>query len=129
VPGFYISAFFIYLFRIIHNFTCNYVSKYNVILLAMEILDKSIGSEGRQTVVGVGPHTIKAGFKAFGCSVRVDDTQIKSWTDQKGTVVANDSNENIALTTGEYIPFNPPIAIITLNAASDSVALWLQPIK
>ena len=95
----------------------------------MEILDKSIGAEGRQTVVGAGPHAVKTGYKAYGCSVRIDATQIKSWTTQSGTVVINDSNENIALIANEYIPFNPPIASITLNAATDSVSLWLQPLK
>jgi hypothetical protein len=95
----------------------------------MDIESKIIGSEGRQTVVGVGPHAIKTGFKAYGCSVRVDATQIKSWTTQSGDVVIADSNENVALIVNEYIPFNPPITSVTLNAVGDSVALWLQPIK
>ncbi|MBK5202100.1 MAG: hypothetical protein JJE45_00060 [Prolixibacteraceae bacterium] len=46
----------------------------------MEIQNKLLGAEGRQTVVGVGPHAVKTGFTAYGCSVRVDDTQIKSVT-------------------------------------------------
>lgn len=94
----------------------------------MDIQSKIIGSEGRQTVVGVGPTAVKTGFKAFGCSVRVDDTQIKSMT-QSGVAVTTDSNENIALKANEYVPFNPPISSITLNGASDSVALWLIPNK
>jgi len=94
----------------------------------MEIENKIIGSEGRQTVVGVGPHAVKTGYKAYGCSVRVDATQIKSIT-QSGVAVVDDSNENIALIVNEYIPFNPPITSITLNGLNDSVALWLQPLK
>ncbi len=95
----------------------------------MEILDKTIGAEGRQTVVGVGPHAVKTGYKAYGCSVRIDATQIKSWTTQLGDIVIADSNENVALIVNEYIPFSPPITSITLNAAGDSLALWLQPVK
>ncbi len=94
----------------------------------MDILNKLLGSEGRQTVVGVGPHAVKTGYRAFGCSVRVDNTEIKSIT-QSGAAVTDDSNENIALSKNEYVPFHPPITSITLNAAADSVALWLQPTR
>ena len=90
--------------------------------------DKLLAIRGRQTVVGVGPHDVKEDFLAYGCSVRVADTQIKSIT-QSGVAVTDDTNENIALIVHEYIPFDPPISAITLNAGADSVALWLQPVK
>lgn len=95
----------------------------------MDTEEKSIGTHGRQTVVGASATPVKTGYVAYGCTVRVDSTQIKSWTDQEGSIVTNDSNENITLNNMEYIPFEIPITSITLNSASDSVALWLSPKK
>lgn len=94
----------------------------------MEIINKLLGSEGCQIVVGVGPTLVKTGFTAYGCSVRVDATEINSIT-QSGTPVTTESFENIALIANEYITFGHPITSITLNAVGDSVTLWLQPVR
>ena len=41
------------------------------------------------------------------------------------STTAADSNVGIVLNNGEFVPFETPIASITLTGASDSVALWL----
>jgi hypothetical protein len=93
--------------------------------------DKLLGSHGRQTVVGSAATPVKLGSSvrtAYGLTIRVDGTIIASYTDKNGNVVsttAADSNVGIALNNGEYVPFETPIASITLTGASDSVALWL----
>lgn len=94
----------------------------------MEILNKLLGSRGCQIVVGASATPVKTGFVAYGCTVRVADTQIKSIT-QSGVAATDHSFESIALIVSEYISFEVPITSITLNAAADSVTLWLQPVK
>jgi hypothetical protein len=93
---------------------------------------KSLGLKP-QIVVGVGPHTITSGYKAYACKVRVDNTQIKSYTRIKNDagdteVVTNDTFESINLLAGiDYIPFEDPIVAITLNSVADSITLFLEP--
>lgn len=90
--------------------------------------DKLLGLHGRQTVVGAAATPIANGRKAYGLTVRVDGTIIAAYTDKNGNVVnttALDSNIGVALNNNEFVPFETPIASITLTGASDSVALWL----
>lgn len=91
---------------------------------------KILGSKC-QLVVGVGPTAIISGYKAYACKIRIDATQIKSYTkiesdDGSVSVVTDDSWESVALIAGEYIPFEDSITSITLNAAGDSVMLFLE---
>ena len=95
----------------------------------MDIQNKLLGSHGRQTVIGSAATPVRKGFVAYGCSVRVDDTNILAWTLQTGEVVDDDSDQGIDLAKDEWIPFATPIKSITLEGASDSVTLWLQPNK
>jgi len=89
----------------------------------MNANDKIIGSGGCQLVVGSSATAVSG--SAYGCTVRVDGTQIKSVT--QGTAVTNKSWESVALNNGEYIAFYPSITSITLNAGTDSVMLWIEP--
>ncbi len=85
-----------------------------------------------QIVVGHAATPVKTGYQAYACKVRVNDTQIKSVTQLSAGVssaVTNESWENVALIAGiDYVPFSPPIVSITLNADTDSVMLFLEPI-
>ena len=101
----------------------------------MNAEDKLLGVHGRQTVVGAAATPIKLGTSsrtAYGLTVRVDGTIIASYTDKNGNIVSTtvaDSNVGIALNNGEYVPFETPIASITLTGVADSVALWLTAVK
>ena len=101
----------------------------------MDTNDKLLGLHGRHTVVGAAktPISDKGAVNglsrtAYGLTVRVDGTIIAAYTDVNGNIIsttAADSNVGIALNNGEFIPFEVPIASITLTGATDSVALWL----
>ena len=101
----------------------------------MDADNKAIGTGGCQLVVGASATAVKTGFCAYACKVRIDDTQIKSVTpgevvDSDETAVTTETWENVALIAGtDYIPFSNPIVSITLNAADDSVMLYLQPLR
>jgi len=88
-------------------------------------MNKILGTRGCQIVVGVGPHAVKTGYKAYALVVRVAGTQIKSMT-QSGVAVTDESFENVALILNEYLPLEKPLTSITLNAAGDSVIMYLQ---
>ena len=91
----------------------------------MNTQDRMMGAGGCQLVVGASATAVLG--RAYGASVRVDDTQIKSVT-QDGAAVTNKTWESVALKAGiDFIAFNPPITSITLNAATDSVMLWIEP--
>jgi len=92
-------------------------------ILDMNAQDKMMGSGGCQLVVGSTATAVLG--SAYGCTVRVDGTQIKSIT--QGTAVTNKSWESVALNNGEFIAFGTSITSITLNAATDSVMLWIEP--
>jgi hypothetical protein len=99
----------------------------------MDSSSKLLGSKC-QIVVGVGPHAVLTGYAAYGIYVRVADTQIKSVTKvESDTAVAgavtDETWESKALIAGEYISLEDQITSITLNAAADSVTLFLQPYK
>ena len=97
----------------------------------MDAENKLLGSKP-QLIVGVGPHTVLSGYKCYACKVRVNDTQIKSYTKIENDngeveVVTDDTFENVALIAGvDYIPFEDPITSITLNSATDSLMLFLE---
>jgi len=86
---------------------------------------KLIAARGCQIVVGSAATPVLTGYEAFGATVRVDATQIKSIT-QNGVAVTNKTYESVALILSEYISFETPITSITLNSAADSVTLWLK---
>jgi hypothetical protein len=83
----------------------------------MDPVNMLVGSGGCQIVVGTGA-TVNSGYVAYGCTVRVDGTQILSPSGFSG----------IPLIVGEYISFGNNITSIQLNSASDSVTLWIRPI-
>jgi hypothetical protein len=86
---------------------------------------KLIAARGCQIVVGNTATPVLTGYEAFGATVRIDATQIKS-IKQNGTDVTTKTYENVALIVSEYISFETPITSITLNGATDSVMLWLK---
>ncbi len=98
----------------------------------MDASTKLLGGQC-QLIVGNAETPVKTGYKAYGCKVRVDDTQILSVTKVEGdtgiaAVVTNESWENVALKAGiDYISFEDGITSITLNASTDSVMLFLEP--
>ena len=99
----------------------------------MDVLKNLLGGQC-QIVVGADATPVKTGYRAYGCMVRVDDTQIKSVTkvetnDGTESVVTDESWESVALKAGiDYISFEDMINSITLNAAGDSVMLFLEKI-
>lgn len=98
----------------------------------MDAENKLLGSKS-QLIVGVGPHTILSGYKAYGCKIRIDNTQITSYTKIENdtgasAVVTDDTFENKNLIAGiDYIPFEDPIISITLASSTDSALLFLEP--
>jgi hypothetical protein len=97
----------------------------------MDNLKKLIGSQC-QIIVGADAAAIKTGYQAYACMCRVADTQIKSITQiisGETSVVTDESFESVALKAGiDYITFEHGVTSITLNGASDSVILYLEPI-
>jgi hypothetical protein len=98
----------------------------------MENIAKLLGGTRQMAVVGASATPVPTGYAAFGVTVRVDATQIKSITEVKKKGVAAAANtgytwESIALYQFEFIKFEFPVTSITLNAAGDSVFLHLEP--
>ena len=78
----------------------------------MDSLKMLAATDGCQIVVGTGA-TVYSGSIAYGCTVRIEGTQIVSPAQFNG----------IPLIAGEYISFGGGITSITLNSAGDSVTL------
>jgi len=99
----------------------------------MDVLKKILGNQC-QIVTGSDVTAVKSGYRAYALMVRVDNTQIKSVTkveadDGTISVVTDESWENVNLLASiDYIAFEDSITSITLNAATDSVMLYLEKI-
>ena len=98
----------------------------------MDSVTKLLGSQC-QLVAASGSTDIKTGYQAYGARVRVDNTQILSFTKIENDTgvtgaVTNESFENVNLLAGiDYISFEDPIIAITLASSSHSVMLFLEP--
>jgi hypothetical protein len=98
----------------------------------MDAQSKMIGAAGCQLVAASGVTAVKTGYQAWGCMVRVDNTQIlsvnKIETDTAASgVVTDESWENVNLLANiDFISFEDPITSITLVSGTPSVMLFLD---
>jgi hypothetical protein len=87
-------------------------------------LNKILGGEESQVVVGVALYTVTGGLRGYAVTCRVDGTIISaiSVQDEGGSARAYTPTwRGIALLQGDYFVSKFPIVSITLTAAADSV--------
>lgn len=98
----------------------------------MDTLNRLLGAQC-QIIAASGVTAIKTGYQAYGCKVRIDNTQITSVTkvenDNATTgVVTGESWMDVNLIGGtDYISFEDPIISITMGSGTPSVMMFLEP--
>lgn len=97
----------------------------------MDTLNRLLGAQC-QIIAASGVTAIKTRYQAYGCKVRVDNTQITSVTkvendDAATGAVTGESWMDINLIAAEYISFEDPIISITLGSGTPSVMMFLEP--
>jgi len=96
----------------------------------MNIIDKMIGTNGCFLVDGSSEATMPEGYAAYAIIVAADSTEIATLDELiagVATELADASWEGVALSRGDFIPFNNPVVAITLTNAGDRIFCYLEP--